>query len=106
MHCTAELRPAQPPKAAASVRLILGLALAGLLAGCGAGGADSGSASKAGVVTTSTPTQGLTITTGTLPAGQPGSPYPTTALAAVNASGTVTWSLAAGALPSGMALSA
>jgi hypothetical protein len=69
------------------------------------GGEDKGSTSKTGVVGGSAPVQGLTITTASLPAGQPGSTYPTTALATVNAAGSVTWGLAAGVLPPGIALS-
>lgn len=101
------LRASDGPKPARTAhRLVLVFGLAGLLAGCGAGGSDTGAPLKGG----STPSGGANLTpafavaTTSLPLGQPGRPYPSTTLTAVNAPGTVTWSLYAGALPAGLTL--
>ena len=93
-------RCAGPPSAARHSRL------AGLLTGCGMGAEDGGTASKTGVVTGSPPAHGAHDHHG-LAALRPARrrAYPTTALAAANASGAVGWSLAAGTLPAGMTLS-
>lgn len=103
------LRASDGPKPARTVhRLVLVLGLAGLLAGCGAGGADGGAPLKGGT----TPSGGVTLTpafavsTMSLPLGQPGRLYPSTTLTAVNAPGAVTWSLVAGTLPTGLTLTA
>lgn len=93
-------------RARVTLRLGLALALAGTLSACGVGAPDSGSdAPKASIGTPPAAPPTLAITTTALPAGQPGLTYPATALAAANAAGAVTWSLASGALPTGVSLS-
>lgn len=74
---------------------ILASLLLGMLVFGGCGGGSSGP---------STPAQSLSVATKTLPAGQVGNAYAVT-LAASGGTAPYTWSLASGALPSGLSLS-
>jgi hypothetical protein len=82
------------------------LACSGFLAGCGMGGAEHDAAAKTGSSAENPAATAFTITTTSLPAGQPGVAYPTTTLATANAPGAVTWEVAEGTVPAGLSLDA
>jgi hypothetical protein len=90
---------------AIACRLLPAVALAGILAGCGMGGADSSASAKAGTSSGSPASPALAISTASLPAGQPGVAYPTTSLTVANAVGAVTWAIDSGSLPAGLTFS-
>src|SRR5262245_47848564 len=102
MRCSAVLS-ARPSGPRSACRLLATAALAGLLAGCGMGAPIGESSEKSESPSTAAyaPTA-FAIATESLPSGQPGVAYPTTAFAAVNAAGPVTWTLASGELPAGL----
>lgn len=64
---------------------------------------DGGGATRSRAFTITVPA--LAVTTTDLPAGVISAPYPATQLTAANVYGSGSWSLAAGALPAGLALS-
>ncbi len=76
------------------------------LAGCGAGGGSDFDAGPGGGIVVPSGTQSLEIMTTSVPAGSRSVSYPATTLSAAGARGPVTWTVAQGALPAGMDLTA
>jgi|GEM_PF-1884486 len=102
-NCLTARRSVERQTLGAAISLILALGLAG----CGVGAAaDSGGQAPVTAGSTTTAAQALAISTASLPAGQPGQAFPTTTLSATPSAGPVTWTLADGALPQGLTLSA
>lgn len=90
----------------------MSLSTVGVLSGTPTQGGSFGFTAKATDVGGATATKAFTLTipalavsTASLPDGAINSAYPSTQLTAANAYGSTTWSVSAGALPNGMALS-
>lgn len=105
-HTTAPTTNAGRTATWAPARLILAFGASLSLTACGVGGFESvgqGSGSQAAGGTPGA-APALAITTASLPAGRPLQPYPAFTLTAVGPSQPVAWSVVAGALPEGLAL--